>query len=78
MWLNRMHKIYIDEVMKANKQSTDKEPRDGGGARRTWRAFEMDSTGRIVEVILEDNLSAAQRKRDTQQSRLEALRKRNL
>ena len=78
MWRRRLHKIYIDEVMQTKKQSTDEEPGIGGGSRRTWRAFEMAADGRIIEIINGDNLSAAQRQRDTQTSRLEALKKRNL
>jgi hypothetical protein len=78
LWRRRLHKIYIDEVMKTKKQNADEEPGTGGGSRRTWRAFEMDSAGRIIEIIASDNLSAAQRQRDTQTSRLEALKKRNL
>jgi hypothetical protein len=76
----RLHKIYIDEVVKPKKQNADQEPGASGGARRSWRAFEMERTGRIRELLQEQdtNLSAAQRQRDTQTSRLEALKKRNL
>jgi hypothetical protein len=76
----RLHKIYIDEVMQGKAKSGEGpggSEGGGGGARRTWRAFEMDATGRIIEIMREDNASAQQRQKDTQISRLEALKKRN-